>query len=114
MEREEILGLLKGKEESVVFVTSYETASKNIHGIYVGTKTVESDKASPDAIVLMYRDWRERRCVDTVLLQDITLDVSDCEGQLRVRYTKPDSSTHLTERHENYKALQKLVDTFGL
>ena len=114
MNQQDILERLRGKEGSVVFLECYGTPSRDVHSIYVGTETVCSGGESHDAIVIMYRDWQKRRCVDIVLLQDGALEVSDHEGQLRVRYTKPDSSTYLTESHKDYEALQKLVDKCGL
>lgn len=114
MDQSDILERLKGKEGSVVFVECYGTPSSYVHSIYVGTETVCSGGESSDAIVLMYRDWRERRCVDTVLLQNKTLEVYDYEEQVRVRYTKPDFSTHFTENHKDYEELQKLIDKCGL
>ncbi len=114
MDQQDILNLLKGKEESVVLINSYRKPSNDVQGIYIGTETVDSDGESLDAIVLMYRDWRKLMMVDTVLLQDTSLEISDRKGQLHVRYTSSDSSIQLTKRHDDYDALQKLVEDHGL
>lgn len=102
MEREEILGILEGKEGSRVLVDTYQTPSSFVPGVYIDMKQVlKNEENVPDAISVMYRDSRDNIRVDDVLFRDTSLDIFEYEGQTHIKYTSPISSGQLIHERDD-------------
>ena len=121
MKREEILGLLEGKEGSGVSIANTYTNNHFVQGVFVKTEETLMGTKKPDSIMLLYPLNNGRISIDTVYIDDIIrkasdrrLDIIDTDGEISISYDTPPLSGFLHEGQRDYDEIQKLAEEHGL
>ena len=121
MEREEILGILEGKEGSGVSIANTYTKNQFVQGVFVKTEETLMGTKKPDSIMLLYPLNNGRISIDTVYIDDKIreasdrrLDIINPDGEISISYDIPPLSGVLHEGRGDYDELQTLVKEHGL